>query len=316
MSFKFDKVLVTGGAGFIGSHTVDLLLTQGVKVWVLDNLSSGSLRNLRSWKGNRAFHFKKNTVTRYKVVESLSRKVEAVLHLAAIVSPYVSVKRPEIANETNVSGTLNVLRAAEKNGIQRVAFASSSSVYGNQSSLPISEDNPIHPVTPYGASKVAGEKYCEAYFQTYGLSTVSLRYFNVYGVRQSANPYSGVIAIFANRISRGVCTSIYGDGEQTRDFVHVSDVANANLQALQLNNTSADVFNIGTGQPTTINQLFSFLAKMLGKPDISPVHAKDRPGDIRDSFANITRASSILGFKPKVELERGLVQLIESIENK
>jgi nucleoside-diphosphate-sugar epimerase len=302
----YDKVLVTGGAGFIGSHTVDALLSQGVKVYVLDDLSTGCLRNLKVWKHDRALRFSKNTVTRYKVVESLSAKVDAILHFAAVVSPYVSVKKPEVVNEINVSGTLNVLRAALKNNIERVVFASSSSVYGNQTNLPIKEDNPLHPVTPYGASKLAGEKYCEAFFRTYGLSTVSLRYFNVYGERQSASPYSGVIAIFADYLQKALKPSIYGDGEQTRDFVHVSDVVAANLKALETENGVGEAFNVGTERATTINQLFSHLAQMFGRNGIQPKHLKERPGDIRQSYADTTKTRITLGVQPEIPLNKGL----------
>ncbi len=178
-------------------------------------------------------HFRKNTVARYDVVDSLVGKVDAVVHLAAIVSPYRSVKKLQTVNEVNVSGTLNVLRAAVNRKIDRIVFASSSSVYGNQTILPISESNPLEPITPYGASKLSAEKYCGAFHQTYDLSTVSMRYFNVYGERQSANPYSGVIAIFTNQLAKGRQPTIYGDGEQTRDFIHVSDVVRANLRALE-----------------------------------------------------------------------------------
>ncbi len=312
MKFSYDTVLVTGGAGFIGSHTVDALLNEGKEVWVLDDLSSGSIRNLHAWRKNPRFHFRKNSVTRYKIIESLAKKVEAIVHLAAVVSPYVSVKKPEIVNEVNVSGTLNVLRAAVKNEVQRVVFASSSSVYGNQNILPISEDNPLHPITPYGVSKLSGEKYCGAYYRTYELSTISLRYFNVYGEKQTASPYSGVIAIFANRLSQGAQPTIYGDGNQSRDFIHVSDVVNANLRALRTDGGIGEAFNIGTGEATTINRLFSLLAELLRRPDISPVHANARPGDIRQSYTNILRARNVLGFQPKVELKRGLQLLISS----
>lgn len=311
----YDKVLVTGGAGFIGSHTVDALLNQGTRVWVLDDLSTGYLRNLRTWKNNHSLHFVKNSTLRYKTVESLTRKVEAVIHLAAAVSPYLSVKKPEVVNEVNVSGTLNILRASAKNRIRRVVFASSSSVYGNQAILPISENNPIRPVTPYGASKVSGEKYCEAFAQTYGLSAISLRYFNVYGERQSANPYSGVIAIFANQLSKGKRPSIYGDGEQTRDFIHVADVATANLKALQTSNGTGEAFNIGTGHPTTINQLVLALAEIISKRDVTPIHANDRQGDIRHSYANMTRARDTLNFQPKIKFGHGLKLLIDSISS-
>jgi UDP-glucose 4-epimerase len=310
------RVLVTGGAGFIGSHTVDLLLNEGAEVWVLDDLSSGSSGNLKRWKGKLKLHFRKNTVTQYRVVESLAKKVDAIVHLAAVVSPYFSVKRPEIVNEANVSGTLNVLRAALKNKLQKTVFASSSSVYGNQNALPISEDNPLDPVTPYGVSKLAGEKYCGAFYRTYGLSTIALRYFNVYGERQSANPYSGVIAIFAKHLSKGLRPTICGDGEQTRDFIHVSDVVAANLQALRASNGTGEAFNVGTGRATKISELASLLAELVGRPEIFSTHSPDRPGDIRHSYANITRAREVLRFQPKVELKEGLKLLIDSISTR
>ena len=307
---KFDTVLVTGGAGFIGSHTVDALLNEGTSVMVLDNLTTGSLKNLHSCRKNRKFHFQKGNALQSKLVESLMRRVDAVIHLAAIVSPYYSVKKPEIVNEVNVAGTVNVLNAALKAKVQRVVFASSSSVYGEQTRLPISEENPLHPLTPYGVSKLSGEKYCGAYTQTYGLSTISLRYFNVYGPRQSANPYSGVIAIFAKQMHKGVRPTIYGDGSQTRDFIHVSDVVRANLQALNATAGAGDAFNIGRGRAITINELVSILAKLIDKPAITPIHTAARAGDIRESYADITRAKETLGFQPKIELKRGLISLV------
>jgi nucleoside-diphosphate-sugar epimerase len=312
VSLSYDKVLVTGGAGFIGSHTVDALLEEGSQVWVLDNLSTGTIRNLRRWKNNRKLHFRRNTVTRYNVVDSLVGKVEAVVHLAAIVSPSLSVKKPDIVNEANVFGTLNVLRAAVKLKVKRIVFASSSSVYGNQTTLPISESNPLEPITPYGASKLSAEKYCGAFYRTYGLSTVSLRYFNVYGERQSANPYSGVIAIFANRLSRGQQPTIYGDGEQTRDFIHVSDVVRANLQALETERGTGEAFNIGTGRATSIKQLFALLAELMGKSDVLPVQSDERRGDIKHSYANATKAKDVLGFQAKIELKSGVDLLVHA----
>jgi nucleoside-diphosphate-sugar epimerase len=310
------RILVTGGAGFIGSHTVDRLLEGNAEVWVLDDLSSGSLNNLRLLKRKSNFHFKRGTVAQYRVLESLTKKADAVIHLAALVSPYLSVKKPEVVNEVNVSGTLNVLRAALKNKLQKVVFASSSSVYGNQNILPISEDNPLHPVTPYGVSKLAGEKYCGAYYLSHGLNTVSLRYFNVYGERQSANPYSGVIAIFAKYISKGMRPTIYGNGEQTRDFIHVSDVVTANVQALGSTVRAGEAFNVGTGRATNISGLFSLLAELVGRPEITPSHSDERAGDIRDSYANMTRAREVLGFQPQVELKEGLKLLINSISTR
>ncbi len=312
MTLTYDKVLVTGGAGFIGSHTVDALLEKGSQVWVLDSLSTGTLRNLRRWRGNPKFHFKKNSVTQSKVVDSLAGKVDAVVHLAAIVSPYLSIKKPQIVNDVNVSGTLNVLRAAVKRKVERIVFASSSSVYGSQTILPISESNPLEPITPYGVSKLAAEKYCGAFHQTYGLSTVSVRYFNVYGQRQSANPYSGIIAIFTDQLSRGLQPTIYGDGEQTRDFIHVSDAVKANLRALETERGIGQAFNVGTGQSTSIRQLYSILAELMNKPAMVPTYADERTGDIKHSYANMDRARDILGFEPKIELRQGLNILVHA----
>ena len=301
---------MTGGAGFVGSHTVDAILDKGASVWVLDNLTTGSIKNLQKWRKDRRLHFRKGSIIQSKLVESLVRHVDAVIHLAAIISPYYSVKKPEIVNEVNVGGTLNVLNAALKAKTQRLVFASSSSVYGEQTRYPISEENPLRPLTPYGASKLSGEKYCGAYTQTYGLSTVSLRYFNIYGPRQSANPYSGVIAIFSKQLRKGLRPTIYGDGSQTRDFIHVSDVVRANLQALNATAGTGEAFNVGTGRAITINELASMLAKLANRPEITPTHAPTRKGDIKDSYADITRAEKVLGFHPKIELEKGLLPLV------
>jgi UDP-glucose 4-epimerase len=309
---KFDRVLVTGGAGFIGSHTVDALLNEEVKVWILDDLSSGSLRNIRHLRKNPQCRFKRGSITNYRAVESLARKVDAIIHLAAVVSPFVSVKKPELVNDVNAGGTLNVLRAARKTGVKRVVCASSSSVYGNQALLPITETNPLQPITPYGVSKLAGEKYCGAFYQTFGLETICFRYFNVYGSRQSANPYSGVISIFANKLRKGLPPQIFGDGEQTRDFIHVSDVVGANLMGLQTTRGVGEAFNVGTGRATSINSLVSILAGLCEKSWIVPVHLGPRRGDIKDSYADVTRAKETLGFQSKVELREGLQGLLET----
>ena len=308
---RFDRILVTGGAGFIGSHTTDALLDEEVKVWILDDLSNGLLRNIHHLRRNPRCQFRQNTITNYRVVELLARKVEAIVHLAAVVSPFVSVKKPELTNEVNVGGTLNVLRAAMNTGVKRVVCASSSSVYGNQTNLPISETNPLKPITPYGVSKLAGEKYSGSFTQTFGLETVSFRYFNVYGRRQKANPYSGVISIFANKLRRGLQPRIFGDGEQTRDFIHVSDVVRANLLGLEVERGIGEAFNLGTGKPTSINTLASLLAELYGKRT-TPAHLQPRKGDIKDSYADVTRAKNVLGFESKMELRNGLQESLST----
>jgi UDP-glucose 4-epimerase len=315
MVLTYDKVAVTGGAGFIGSHTVDVLLERGVDVWVLDDLSSGSLRNLRVHKNRPGFHFLRTDIRSYKAVRSVTRKVEGIIHLAAVVSPYVSMRRPELTNEVNVLGTLNVLRAALTGQVQRVVFASSSSVYGASGSQAVSENAPLNPITPYGASKLAAEKYCHAFYAAYDLSTISLRYFNVYGERQSSSPYSGVVAIFAQRLLKGLRPIIYGDGTQTRDFVGVSDVVSANLLALQTSRGIGQAFNIGTGHGTSLKQLHHTLSSIVGKK-VLPIFKQARPGDIKHSCADITEAKRVLGFTPEVSLGKGLRLLVEYLRSR
>ena len=310
---SFDSVLVTGGSGFIGSHTVDALLDSGVRTWVIDDFSSGSRRNLFHRRNDHALHIVKGSVTNFKMVAKVSKKVEAAIHLAAIVSPFISVTQPSLTNRVNVEGTLNVLNAALSNEVERVVFASSSSVYGDTGSVKwISESVPTNPITPYGASKLSGEKYCMAFCKTHGISTVSLRYFNVYGERQRDNPYSGVIAIFAHKLLTHHSVTIYGDGEQTRDFIHVSDVASANLKALAYPG-KGDSFNVGTSVRTSINDLYATISEVTGKPHKSPTRKMPRTGDIKHSCANISKAKSVLHFKARVPLEKGISQLIQSL---
>jgi len=306
---KFRRVLVTGGAGFIGSHTVDLLMKRGAEVWVLDDMSSGSLPNLSHWRGNQRLHVKVGTVLNYKLLEQMSQKVDAILHLAALVSPTISVRNPEQTNAVNVTGTLNVLRAAKESDLQRVVFASSSSVYGRSKNGRITEDAQLNPISPYGVSKLAAEKYCKAYYEMFDLPTISLRYFNVYGERQSANPYSGVIAIFARNILQGRRPTIFGDGKQTRDFIHVSDVAKANVLALETERGLGEAFNIGTGLRTSILELATALARISGRPGIRPIFDKPRIGDIKHSCANPSKARRVLRFVPAVGLTSGLARL-------
>jgi len=310
MSLTFDKVMVTGGAGFIGSHTVDALLENGLHVTVLDNLSTGSLDNLRRWKNNPRFHFKRASVASYRSVESATRNVDAMIHLAAVVSPAISLRRPEVTNKINVLGTLTVLRAGLKNQVKRVVFASSSSLYGDTSVVPTPETAPLDPITPYGVSKLAGEKYCRVFCRCFDLSTVSLRYFNVYGERQSSNPYSGVIAIFMERLKKGVRPIIFGQGNQTRDFIHVSDVVKANLAALRIKKGTGEAFNIGTGRATSINELLHLLAELSGKGKLSPIFSPPRRGDIMHSYPNIAKARKLLEFESKVTLQQGLELLV------
>ena len=310
---KYDRVLVTGGAGFIGSHTVEALLDSDVKTWILDDLSSGYLRNLIDVIHNPRLHFVRGSITDYRSVHKLARKVDAIIHLAAQISPFISMKYPENTTTTNVNGTLNVLRAAAKEKLEKVVFASSSSVYGDFNSRYVSEKLPTNPISPYGASKLAAEKYCGAFYRAYNLPTISLRYLNVYGQRQSSNPYSGVIAIFTKALIHRRRPIIFGDGNQTRDFIHVSDVARANIIALQSRSGYGDAFNVGTGKAITINHLADLLRAITGRKEIQPAHKKSRPGDIRDSCADITKTRFTLHFKSRIDLKTGLTLLVNSL---
>ncbi len=315
MEISHDRILVTGGAGFIGSHTTDALLNAGVETWVLDKFSTGSLRNLSRWRNDKRLHIVRGEVANFRLLVKLAKKVDGITHLAAQVSPYVSMTNPELTNAVNVNGTLNVLRAGEQEDVQRIVYASSSSVYGELQRSRMSENEPTTPITPYGASKLAGEKYCQAFSRAFDLPTISLRYFNVFGIRQRSNPYSGVIAIFAKALTDGRRPIIYGDGRQTRDFIHASDVVKANLLALQSRKGIGETFNIGTGRPTSINQLCRLMARISGRQDIRPIHKRKRPGDITASCADISKARTCFNFIPVIKLENGLAELLNWLES-
>jgi len=298
------RVLVTGGVGFIGSHLVGVLIRTGHQVRVLDNLSTGSIENLADVLD--AIEFVRGDVRDYGVVESAVRDVDAVVHLAALIDVAESVEKPDLYFDVNVIGTYNVTKASRS--INTFVFASSSAVYGEPIRVPIPEDHPLMPKSPYAASKVSGEAFVQAFANQYGFRPVILRLFNVYGPKQS-RAYAGVIIEFIRRVSRGEPPVIFGDGEQTRDFIHVSDVVEAIMLSLR-NEGVRGVFNIGSGEGVTINRLANLILKLMGREDLRPIYAPPRPGDIRYSIADITRARKELGFKPKVGLEVGIKELI------
>ncbi len=295
---------MTGGAGFIGSHLVKALVKAGHQVRVLDNLSTGSIENLADVLD--AIEFVRGDVSDYGAVESAVRGVDAVVHLAALIDVAESVERPDLYFDVNVRGTYNVAKASKNVGM--FVFASSSAVYGEPIRVPIPEDHPLMPKSPYAASKVSGEAFVQAFANQYGFRPVILRLFNVYGPKQS-RAYAGVIIEFIRRVSRGESPVIFGDGEQTRDFVHVSDVVEAVMLSLR-NEGVRGVFNIGSGEGVTINYLARLILKLMGREDLRPIYAPPRPGDIRHSIADISRARKELGFKPKLGLEVGIKELI------
>lgn len=308
------KVLVTGGAGFIGSHIVTRLLREGHTVRVLDNLTTGKRENLA--------HVAKDVelvvgdVRDESAVAAAMVGAELVYHEAAIVSVPYSVEHPRETHAVNVLGTLNVALAARDAGARRLVFACSAAVYGEDPELPKREAMKPSPVSPYGVEKIAGEQYLHAFSAIYGIETVSLRYFNVFGPRQDpSSAYSGVISIFADRIRKGSELKIYGDGKQTRDFVFVDNVVDANLLAGTRagNGISGRAYNVACGKATTLLELATLLGEVSGKPPVI-VHAEPRVGDVRDSVADITRARTELGYEPKVSVKDGLRELLASLD--
>lgn len=304
------KVLVTGGAGFIGSHLVDGLLARGHSVTVLDDLSSGTMDNLKTHKDKSSFQFIQGDIRDAGAVKRALAGVDAVIHEAAMISVPLSVKDPEFARSVNVDGTLTLLKASLGHGVKRFVFASSCAVYGEQVELPISENAPLQPLSPYASSKLSAEKNCLAFHEREGLETVCLRYFNVYGPRQTFGEYAGVMMKFFERLRSDQPPIIYGDGEQTRDFVYVSDVVDATLLALKHEGVAGEVINIGTGRGVNINELCEIFLKATGKSHFKPIHEAPRVGDIRHSRADITKARKLLGYGPKISLEEGVGKLL------
>jgi UDP-N-acetylglucosamine 4-epimerase len=316
MPIDFSEILVTGGAGFIGSHIVDRLLNEGFKVRVLDNLSTGEKKNLAQHQNKKTFQFIEGDIRNFELVKKTVKGVNAVIHEAALVSVTRSVETPLLSNEINVTGTLNLLKASVDAHVKRFVLASSCAVYGDTETLPNHEELAPKPLSPYAVDKLAAENYAKIFYNVYGLETVSLRYFNVYGPRQKYGPYSGVISNVINRLLENKPPTIYGDGEQTRDFISVKDVVEANMLALSNRKAVGEVFNISTGEPITINKLTEIIQKIMGKSFLKPVHAEPRPGDIKHSYGDITKARRNLGYEPRIQLEKGLSELVKSYPKK
>lgn len=309
MTFDFQRVLVTGGAGFIGSHLVEALVEQGRAVTVLDDLSSGHPANLAVVKDRISFH--QGDITDLKMLDDLTKGVEVIFHQAAVVSVTQTVDDPVTSTEVNDLGTIKVLEAARRNGVRRVVMASSSAVYGDAPQLPKIESMIPAPLSPYAVQKLTNEYYAGLYHRLYGLETVCLRYFNVYGPRQDpSSPYSGVISIFMSCALSGRQPLIYGDGSQTRDFVYVNDVVQANLLAASREAAVGKVFNVGTSDSIEINRLWQMIADISGCP-LPARHDAPRPGDIVHSLAGIQRAREALGFEPRVIIENGVRRTFE-----
>jgi nucleoside-diphosphate-sugar epimerase len=307
------KTLVTGGAGFIGSHIVDKLIDANAEVTVLDNLDTGKMENIAQHKQSDNFHFVKGDIRNFSLVKQLVKDVDAVFNLAAIASVQRSVEDPLLVNEVNVIGTLNLLKASLDSDVKRFIQASSAAVYGDAQILPVREDFKPMPLSPYAVTKLAAENYARVFNQVYGLETVCLRYFNVYGPRQANNPYSGAITIFVSDLLGNRLPTIFGDGKQKRDFVFVEDVVSATILALTEKNAVGETFNIASGKAITINKIVQILQKLTGKENLKPVHEAPREGDIRHSYASIEKARTRLGYEPTFSFEKGLRELVNHV---
>jgi UDP-glucose 4-epimerase len=304
------RVVVTGGAGFIGSNLVRALLERGDTVRVLDNFSTGARANLSGLD----VEVVEGELRSYERVHNAVRGTEVVFHLGALGSVPRSVQDPLTSSAVNVEGTLNVLLAARDEGIRRVVFASSSSVYGNQPLLPLHESMAPDPISPYGVAKLAAERYCVSFSRVYhSFETVVLRYFNVFGPRQDpTSQYAAVVPLFITAIAAGEPVTIFDDGAQSRDFTYIDNVVAANLLAADANGVTGRIFNVSAGVPASVNELADAIGRLLGKP-VERRHLPPRPGDLRDSWADVSEARGVLGFEPTVSLEEGLQRTIESL---
>jgi nucleoside-diphosphate-sugar epimerase len=299
--------LVTGGAGFIGSHLTEEIARRGHRVRVADSLITGKRSNLAHIPG---VEFVEGDLAELEFAKKVAAGCDYVLHQAAIPSVPRSVKNPIESNRANVDGTLNILVAARDAGVKRLVFAASSSAYGNTETLPKHEGMPTSPLSPYALQKVVGEQYLQMFTRLYGLETVSIRYFNVFGPRQDpSSPYSGVISVFATALLENRSPTIYGNGEQTRDFTYVANVVDGVLRACEAPRASGEVINVATGGRISLNQLFYAMRDVVGG-NVEPAYAETRQGDVRDSQADIRKAQELLGYTPSVSFEDGLERTI------
>ncbi len=302
----FQRALVTGGAGFIGSHLVRALLREGVEVAVLDDLSMGKREKVPA-----EAEFFLGDVRSESDVRGALRGAQIVFHEAARVSIRTSIKQFYEDAEINLMGTLNLLRCCADSDVRKLLYASSMAVYADSPApVPVAEEFTLEPIAPYGVSKLAGEKYCLQFARDTGIACNVLRYFNTYGTGQAFTPYVGVITIFVNRLLSGEVPTIFGDGEQRRDFVHVSDIVAANVLCMKADVARA-IFNVGTGIPTSVNQIAELLCRRIA-PQIRPLHAAEQPGELKYSIADIGRIAHATGYRPRATLEEKIGEVIES----
>jgi UDP-glucose 4-epimerase len=301
--------LITGGAGFIGSNMVRFLLDKGQKVRVLDNFETGKQENLTEIASR--IELIEGDIRDMDTVRRAAAGAEVVYHLAALGSVPRSVKDPAMSHDVNVNGIVNMLLAARDAKAKRFIFSSSSSVYGQCKVLPQHEGLPLAPISPYGATKAAGEIYCRAFYETYGLPTISLRYYNVFGPRQDpTSQYAAAIPLFVSALLRDKAPTIFDDGEQSRGFTYIDDVMQANWLAANAKETHGEAVNISTRNAVTVNTVVNVIRKLLGKENIKPIYAPPRPGDIKYSLADVTLAKKVIGYEPFVSFEEGITRAI------
>jgi nucleoside-diphosphate-sugar epimerase len=304
-----SKVIVTGGAGFIGSHLAEGLVKQGHTVCVIDNLCTGSQQNLSSIIGD--IEFVRADIRDKEAISYAFEGADTIFHQAALRSVPASLENPAIYNDVNINGTYNVLEAARHCGARRVIFASSSSVYGDSTELPQKEENLGTRLSPYAITKAAGEDYCRFFWKTYGLETVSLRYFNVFGPRQDPkSQYAAVIPLFITALLNDRQPTIFGDGKQTRDFTYITNVVNANILAMASETAVGEVINVANGEGVSVNELFEKIRSFLNK-DIKPLYAPERKGDVKHTKADVTKQKKLLGLNDTTNFDRGLEQTTE-----
>jgi UDP-glucose 4-epimerase len=305
-----EKCLITGGAGFIGSNLAEELLMRGAKVTILDNLVTGFRENLEEIRGD--FEFIEGDINNDQALGKALENVDYVFHQAALPSVPRSVDDPGETHEACVNGTFKLLLRAKETGVRRVVYAASSSAYGDQPISPKQESMRPDPLSPYAVAKLVGEYYAKVFYRTYGLETISLRYFNVFGPRQNpASQYSGVISRFIDSLAKGKAPTIFGDGEQTRDFTYVTNVVEANIQAAHTEKGIGEVMNVANGEAISLNALFKVVQGLLECSDIKPIYEAPRKGDILHSLADNSRAVQCLGYKKLIGLEDGLSKTID-----
>lgn len=309
------KALVIGGAGFIGSHIVDELLDRKIETFVIDNLSTGSLENLKQHDGNNLLHIIIGDAKNIDKLMSGVYDIDVVFHEAAIASITRSISEPMVVHDVNVNMSLEIMNFCVAHKVRRLVFASSAAVYGVLKGK-ASEESVCRPYSPYGATKLAVEDYLSAYYHTYGLETVALRYFNVFGPRQKLNDYSGVITVFINQLMNKQTPTIFGDGLQTRDFINVKDIVQANMLCMDSKNAVGEMFNVATGNPTSILELLLTIKSATGTENIPHKFDPPRPGDVKFGLANTEKIMEAIGFRPKITVSNGLADVVKHIQSK